>query len=336
MPNESEHERTEGDSANGGRPPMNSPKSNKGLVKFDDVPVIGALPPRKLVAKLRQIGDDETADDFEQRIQGRGAKAMLFGFGPLPPWKHTSHQYGYLPLMAPGTATPQPIQFGSVVVADDVLKNGRINIHLDRLRVYKYPGGGGILHGSTRHEILFKFEARNQLPNAAEPITFTQSYTVEEGQTAGATGQPVLIGLSVGTVGAAFDISTVNVQNDSDKLIMETLQSEPFKAGLNLLTSAQPVIKPFSDMAIGIATMLVNRRKNTKVQDVKMGLDFAPAALGVRLAQGSYIVVQVPSEDALDWKDWQFNPLNGAILNKTDNSTLPYNYLVFRITRYEE
>jgi hypothetical protein len=69
------------------------------------------------------------------------------------------------------------------------------------------------------------------------------------------------------------------------------------------------------------------------VQEVSLGLDFTPAPLGIRLAQGNYIVIQVPKENSINWAEWEFSPPTGTILNKADKSaTLPYNYMIFRVS----
>ena len=62
-----------------------------------------------------------------------------------------------------------------------------------------------------------------------------------------------------------------------------------------------------------------------------MGLDFQPTASGVRLAQGSYIVVQAP--DPWDWSDYVWDVSNGSLVQKSDGSAVPYNYVVFSITK---
>jgi hypothetical protein len=184
---------------------------------------------------------------------------------------------------------------------------------------------------------LFTFKAENQIPNAPEPVAFNRSYGVRDGENAGETGRPVFLGLSVGDRGAGFELSTVNVRSSSDQAIMDVLQSDPFKSGLSLLTTAQPLIKPITDITLGIAKMFAMRNDNAKVQKVYMGLDFTPAALGVRLAEGNYIVVQVPTQNAINWPDWVLDPNTGTILNRNDMvTTLPYNYIIFRVTKHED
>jgi hypothetical protein len=296
---------------------------------LESIPVIGALPPRQMAAKLRRMGDSGTADEIIARSRARGEKAQLLGFGPPPAWKHTNYQFGYVPLLPEGSTKPMPIQFGGAVAADQGLKNSRINVHLDRLRAYQYPGGG-------EHSVLFTFKARNEVPEASEPVSFSQTYNIAEGEAAAVIGIPVFIGLNVGPLGAGFQVETVNVRNAADQSFLKVLDSPPFKSGLNLLTTVQPVLKPFSDITLGVARMFAERNNNAKVHDVSLGLDFTPAAFGVRLAQGNYIVVQVPNANSIQWNDWEYAPNSGTFVHKSDSTvTLPYNYFVFRVTRFE-
>jgi hypothetical protein len=296
---------------------------------FADITLIGELPPATIADKLEEMGDAEGAARFRQRATADEAEG-LFGWGAPQPWEYTTHQFGYLALLTPGDADPRPILYAGNMQADASLKNSRINIHLDRLRVYDYPGGG-------EHSIMFTFSAQNQLAGTPEPVSFSQIYEAQEKQLAGVTGWPIFIGLNVGTLGVAFQVLTVNVKNKGDETLLGFLESPPFTNGLNLLNTVQPAIKPFAEMTLGLTKMVLERNRNVPVQKFYLGLDFAQAALGVRLAQGNYIAAQVPDEAAINWEDWVYSPNTGAIVHKADNTaTLPFNYVVFRITQYED
>ena len=292
---------------------------------FDDVPVIGQLPPEGVAAKLQELGDPVVAST----TRGRRGLADIFGWGPPKPWQHTTHQFGYLAPPRPRATAPQPIEHAGAIEADRTLRNARINIHLDRLRIYDYPGGG-------EHRVMFTFRAQNQLRGAPEPVSFSQTYRARQGQLAGIAGNPVFVGLAVGTLGVAFQGFTVNVKSSADAAVLDLLDAPVFQAGLNLLTTAQPALAPFGTMALGVTKLLARRSENVAVQDFYLGLDFTAAALGARLAEGNYIAAQVPTETAIDWADWVFSPTSGAIVSAADTaSTLPYNYAVFRVSRYE-
>ncbi len=83
--------------------------------------------------------------------------------------------------------------------------------------------------------------------------------------------------------------------------------------------------------------MLAQRNENVAIQKFYLGLDFENAAMGCRLAEGNYIAVQVDDETAIDWKQWVYKPDLGAIVHKVDTyEMLPYNYVIFQVSRYEE
>jgi hypothetical protein len=92
-------------------------------------------------------------------------------------------------------------------------------------------------------------------------------------------------------------------------------------------------------MAYGVTRAVARRTKNVPVQDFHLGLDFSNIPTRARLAQGSYLAVQVPQslQTQWDWNEWVFNANSGRV-EKRDAPTvlLPYNYLVFGVSRYEE
>lgn len=293
---------------------------------YNDTKAIGEYEGTSLIERLEQI-----AGISEHLDESKGPNEFLSFLGGVKqqPWMQATHQFGYIPLRQPGSTEPQEIQYPGAIAADATLKNNRINIRLDRLRVHKYPGSG-------THNIMVNFAARNQVAEAQETVTFSQTYRVGEGQTAGVAGYPIFIGLNVGAQGVAFEGSTVNVNNEADQAILAALESPPFQSGLSLLTTAQPAIAPFTEITLGVVKALAKRTENVPVQKFYLGLDFEDAPLGIRLAEGNYLAVQVPSETAIEWHKWVYRPDIGTIVHKADSSeTLPYNYLVFRVSRYE-
>jgi len=301
---------------------------------FDDLPVLGALPPEEAAAKLRQLGETEAAEALEEAetkevVSYQITRKIRWPFSTKP-WQHTAHAFGYLAPAPPGS-DPLPIQGAGAIAADPTLKNARVKITLDRLRVADYPGG-------STHRVLFDFYAQNQVPGDVEHLHFNATYRVREGESAALLGYPVFVGLNVGTEGVAFKCYTVNVGNEADEAFLGFLESDAFKAGLRLASAAQPVIAPFSEMAFGLTRTIAARNRNVPVQDFFMGLDFSPIATRARLAEGSYLAVQIPEtvHTVWDWNEWVYNPANGRVVNKDDPSQLiPYNYVVFGVSRYE-
>ena len=304
---------------------------------FDDIPVIGKLPPEQAIEKLREVGEDDVADMLEMTQEAetksfRGTGAGLRGWLHLQdrPWEHTAHTFGYLAPYVHGNDALPILPIGSVA-ADTSLKHSRIKITLSRLCVAAYPGGG-------THRVLLHFFAQNQLPHSKEDVHFNATYRVREGEHAGINGYPIFIGLNVGDEGLSFRCRTINVTNDQDEEFLNILESPVFKGGLQLVTTAQPAIAPLASIAYGLAQNIAKRNRNVSVQDFDLGLDFSMIAMNGRLAEGSYLAVQIPENQQVrwNWQDWVFDPGMGQVVKRSDHQQLiPFNYLIFSISRYE-
>ncbi len=296
--------------------------NNELLNSLADLKVIGEYDDQEIVSKLQEMGDSSVEP------QAKSVESILNMFNSLEqPWKHTTHEVGYIAPHQPG-AKKQEIQDPSAIPADTTLKNSRINIRLDRLRIFKYPGSG-------IHNVLVAFTARNQVANSQESVSFSQTYQVPEGELAGVVGYPVFIGLNTGSQGVTLEFSTVNVKNQADRALLSALESSPFQTGLELLTTAQPAIAPFTTLTLGLVKALAKRHENVGVQKLALGLDFEHGTMGKRLAEGNYIAIQAPT-GTIDWNKWIYQPALGTIVHKADSSPLEYNYLVFRVSRYTE
>jgi len=297
---------------------------------LEDLQTIGEYDdPELILSKLQEMGDMNFTDNFKAEDKGIENLLNLFTSTQNQPWSYTAHQFGYIAPIQGVSTESQVISHPGAITPDVGLKNARINIRLDRLQIYKYPGGGN-------HNVMVTWAVRNQLADTQESVGFSQVYRVSEGQSAGIAGYPIFIGLNVGYQGVAIECSTVNVKNDADTAILNTLESLPFQSGLKLLTTAQPAITPFTAITLGIVKALSQRNQNVAVQKFYLGLDFEDSAMGIRLTEGNYIAAQVPNETALDWNKWIYKPNLGTIVHKADGSLLDYNYLVFRVSRYQE
>lgn len=305
---------------------------------FDDIPVIGALTPEQAAQKLREIDDVDTAMRLTQQAR-TSPDTTTFGntgwrgFWPFQdkPWQHTEHTFGYLKSPVPGEDVV-PILPVENVKPDTSLKGARVKITLDRFYIADYPGRG-------KHLILFDFSAQNQVSHKVENLHFNAIYPVGEGENAAIRGNPIFIGLHVGSDGLLFKCRTVNVQNEQDEAFLKFLESDTFKKGLELASSVQPAIGPLSEMAFALTKSIMTRHRNVPVQDFSIGLDFSTLALRPRLAEGTYLVVQIPPslQSSWEWDDWVYSPQRGKIVNSVDvTETIPYNHLAFSISRYEE
>lgn len=198
---------------------------------FGDLPVLGALPPKQAAVKLRELGEDGAAARIEEETRDRPPESFHGGLADWWPfrdraWQHTAHAFGFLAAENGMTgAGPRPLQAIGAMQADPALRNGRVKITLNQLRVADYPGAG-------HHRVLFDFYARNQLPGGAEELHFNATYRVREGERAAVAGYPIFVGLNTGSEGLAFRCHTVNVRNDADEAFLDLLEGDAFKAGL--------------------------------------------------------------------------------------------------------
>jgi hypothetical protein len=299
---------------------------------FEELLVLGAMPADAAAAKLRELDEEQAAFALEHQAQMELERSSgVFGMWPFQDraWQHTAHTFGFLPEKR--TSDPAAIRSIGEIEGDRSLKDSRVKIALNRLRVADYPGRG-------THRILLDFYARNQVSGSVEDIHFNATYRVREGERAPVAGYPIFVGLNVGSDGVALRCHTINVQNDVDESFLAVLESDVFRSGLRLATTAQPAIAPFATLALGLTKSVAQRRRNVSVQDFYLGLDFGGTAMGARLAVGDYIAVQIPEafSRVWSWNDWVYDSASGTIVSKEDPDTLiPYNYLVFGVSRYE-
>ncbi|MGC9336313.1 MAG: hypothetical protein ACP5JJ_19395, partial [Anaerolineae bacterium] len=187
------------------------------------------MTPSEAAAKLLEVDEPEAERALALAAAGTGTVALAWPFRDRP-WQHTAHAFGYLAPALPGSQ-PLPIQHAGNIIPDPTLREARIKITLDRLRVADYPGGG-------THQVLFDFYAQNQVPGDVEHLHFNATQRVREGQQAATLGFPIFVGLKVGSEGVAFKCFTINVRNDTDEAFVRFLESDVFRAGLKLASTA--------------------------------------------------------------------------------------------------
>jgi hypothetical protein len=213
------------------------------------------------------------------------------------------------------------------VEPDPSLKDARLRITLDGLRVADYPGGG-------IHRVLFNFFVQNRTATGVEDVNFNATYRVREGESAAVLNFPIFTGVVPRETGVVIRCFTVNVKNDNDELFLDLLESDVLRQGLTLVTTAQPALAPLSSLAVGMAKAMATRRRNVPVQDVHLGLDFGGPATGARLAAGSYVAVQMPAafQRAWRWADWSYDASSGQICNAA-GELMPLNYFILGVSR---
>jgi hypothetical protein len=285
---------------------------------FGGIPLAAVLSDEQL---SEQLG--EPISGGEDVVSTRSGRFGFAWFGGAPPWRHTSHSIGFIPAGASGA---RPIWHVSEVEADPSLKNERLRITLDGLRVANYPGGG-------IHRVLFNFYVQNQTGTGVEDVNFNATYRVLEGESAAVLNFPIFTGVAPPETGLVLRCYTVNVRNDNDELFLDLLESDVLRRGLTLGATAQPALGALSSLAVGMAKTIATRRRNVPVQDVHLGLDLGSSATGARLAAGSYVAVQMPAtfQHAWRWADWIYDANSGQIRN-TANELIPLNYFILGVS----
>jgi hypothetical protein len=310
-----------------------APKPPKGATEGLK-PVIGALP-RAEAAQMLAAAEiqEEPSSQFKTLEHAKskskatsGDQTQEFAYKNLSSgevWRYTTHAFGFIPAGESTGTQAVPIQHAGQITPDVSLKGAPVKVTLDRLRVAEYPGRGA-------HLVLFDFYAQSK---NREDIRFNQTYRIGQGQTAAIIGFPIFIGLEVGDEGVQFRCYTVNVKNESDAKLLDFMQGDVFKNGLKLVNQINPVIPVVTGFAKGITEAILSRNNNIPVQQFFMGLDFSNIQSRAKLAQGSYVVVQVPSDD-WDWSKWEYHPDTGRITTKTPPiHDIPYNYVIFSVSK---
>lgn len=66
--------------------------------------------------------------------------------------------------------------------------------------------------------------------------------------------------------------------SDLEERLASVFDSDVFRQVLTLTTNAQPVLRPFVEMANGVVKNILAWNKSLRVQEFSLGLDFAPSA----------------------------------------------------------
>jgi hypothetical protein len=286
---------------------------------FEGVALAAAMTDEELSEKL----GESFSTPADGQTSGAGGRFAFEWLGKVPAWRHTSHTFGFIPAGASGASTIWRV---NEVEADLALKDTRLRISLDGLRVADYPGGG-------IHRVLFNFFVQNQTSAGPEDVNFSATYRIREGESAAVLNYPIFTGVAPQETGLVIRCFTVNVKNDNDEMFLDLLESDALRKGLKLAAAAQPVLGPLSSLAVGMTRAIAARRRNVAVQDVYLGLDFGGPTTGARLAAGSYVAVQMPREfqRAWRWSDWSYDSDSGQILNAT-GELIPLNYFIIGIS----
>jgi hypothetical protein len=301
-------------------------RSERGTA-FDDLSAFYECSPEQKLKILEDLGEltglpttGSAKTDFS-----------LFGGEPRP-YEYGAHTFGYIRPPKPGEESVEIVHAGSIEPEAE-LRNTRLWIGLGGMRVAEYPGHG-------RRTILFDFYGRNQMAKVSENLHFNAKYDVADNDSVGVLNLPIFVGLNAGTAGVSFECLTVNVANQEDETFLSFLEGDAFKSGLKLVTTAQPALAVFSEMALSITKSVAKRHRNVPVQKFSLGLDFSDkTAAGARLRQGTYIAVQIPQQDTRiwTWSAWKWSRLDGIVVDATGGTKLlPYNAVIINVRAADE
>ena len=312
------------------------------------LPVIGDLPLGEYQAKLLEIrehagasskvapaeAEPVTPAEAEPVTPAEAGRAMSRArargrFGRDSAWMYTAHTIGYLPPVDGSDSELMPVRDAALIVADEGLRDARISVSFDELRVADYPGRGP-------HRILLDFAGRSETSHGSEQLHFITVCEAVEGEQTPIMRRSIFTGLQVGAEGLSLQCATIKVLNECDEALLGILSGESFVGGLQLLATDQPILGQFSALAVGLTEAIARRNSNVVVQAVDFGLDFSAIPLRPRLAEGSYIAMQIPETLKIvwNWRDWVYDPQGGSIVSAQQPDLLiPYNYIIVSVNR---
>ena len=297
------------------------------------VPVLGQLPPRDLIRKLRLLGENDTALALELALVDTGQGTPTTFSQEIRQtvehrgWWHRAHLFGYF---LPGSVRdPCLIHPAEGIAPDASLQGARIVVRLHDLRISDYPAG-------EVHRVLFEFATLNHLQGEPELLRFNMTCRLREGDQAPIAGRPIFVGLTVGSEGLDFQCRTVKVADPEDESFLGFLESGTYLGGLRASTVRQPAAKLYADTAFHLTERIAAAERNTPVQEFQLGLGFGTGGVGARLAEGSYVAVQAPEgmRAGWYWEEWVYDPVRQRIVAVDDpDEPVGFNYLVFSVSR---
>lgn len=290
---------------------------------FDPALSLGALPPTQIAAYLTDIGDLDAAAAYTP-----GSVAAQGALWRPHVWAHTGMVLGFIDVAAASiSSSVSAIVGASKITAEAALIGSRIKISLDKFYVHQYPGGG-------EHNILCEFTGKNQVPGDTEDLRYTLRFRAADRASPSLSGVPVFMGITVAADGISFSGRTVNVDSSSDETLLAIMDTPTFRAGLGLLTAAQPVLKPFAGLAGAAVQSVLSRSKNKQVHTFDLGLDFGGGATSARLRLGTYVLIQCNDAAGWNWEEYHWNRDAMALQHKLTGKHPEFNYMAFGVTPY--
>lgn len=288
---------------------------------FDQANSLGSKSNEDIADYLTEIGDLDAAQDFVgAQVAGQA------GFLPTAAWKHRGGVYGYINPNPDQNTGLFSIQSASAIQPDNTLIGQSIKLSLDCFYVHSYPGFGA-------HDVLFEFGGKSQISATVEDVRHPLKFQINDSGAASVSGTPIFLGLNVHQNGVAFEGRTINVSSSDDQQVIDLFNSNVFKTGLTLINTAQPVLKPYSALAVAAIGAIAARSKNVQVHNFNLGLDFGNNPTSSKLRHGSYLVIQ--SDDAIDLNNYKWNRTTSRLEHFSGaNARVEFNYLIIGVSPY--
>ncbi|MBR9765703.1 MAG: hypothetical protein GYB53_19820 [Rhodobacteraceae bacterium] len=292
---------------------------------FGSVQQMSDLPDDRLFEQLRILNEEEVLASLRDADSRKPADT----FGPgsdlvdwlIYPFRNVTNLIGFFD-------RPGPLRSASD--APDPLEPGEsVRLLLDRLHVHRYPGLGP-------HDILFEGTiAWDSLKKEGSKSHFARQLSVRSGAAA-IGGWPLFSELIVPERGITLAFQTINLSSRLDKALSDALGSKEFEQGLKLVGGAMPAVAQVSTLVRGLIEWAAAQSGNCAVQQVDIGLDARnPGAPGARLAEGSYVFLQVPQAVADVWHfdQWKWSSETNTIVSYENGQPLVANHFIVSVSR---
>ncbi len=262
-----------------------------------------------------------SVNDPYAAVLKRSGGSGIFSFRKRRPAFLGENICGFLPansedkrLIHPGSIDPQTDLTGRAV-----------RVSMSRVYIHRYPGRG-------IHNIVFRFRLGATLGDLSPEFLIAKSASDEENL--GAQNITLFEGYTIDSSGLTIDCKTVNVSNQEDQALMSMLNDPAYSKGLEFLSTAQPVLGPLVALTTGIFKFLLRRNENRLVQDFLFGLSFTSDDLALKLAEGSYVIIQIP-KDNIDFKltDVRLETETGRLINNATGKKLEANHIILGISQ---
>lgn len=219
----------------------------------------------------------------------------------------------------------------TAIQSDERLMNEPLDITLDRFYLQRYPG-------RSKHivQINFSTEHNVTLPKPykmvkIQDILYGFVVSARDRQAVPLNGVGIFRGLQIRQE-LQMKIATIHLLDPVEEQILNVLQSDMMRSGLDLLLSINPVVSILSELVMGTTKMFLSSHKNRAIFEAQIGLLIDTSISNPKLREGSYLIIQAD----MDWfnlEDYWWNPKRGKIEHKILKEDLPYNHFLISVKK---